>query len=409
MAVNRKKVVIIGANFAGLTAAIELPKTLDVTVIDPSPHFEWIPAIHEILSGVKTQRGLQLDRAQIIAHAGHRFVQDSVTDIDTRRRHVTTFAGETLAYDVAIVAVGGVTNNYHIPGVDSCTWPFRTVADSLAIEQRFDELRHMQQSLQVVVVGGGISGVEALGELLRSYRDRPKISFALVEASNQLMPGFPKQIDVDLRRICQEHNVSIYTGDPVERITPKGVWLASGKRVPSALTIWVGGLAPPPLLREAKLIRPPHTWAPVYQSLQSRYVKDIFVIGDAAALPKPVGKQAYNAIDMGVLAAQNTTRWLAGQTLKDFKPPVKPMLVAFGDLETYLVYNKIVLASKTLAAAKEGVYQLFMAQTAPQDGLNAVQGALRRLRKSWRELVVPGLHSIKDFRAMDDCRVLKLL
>ena len=224
MAVNRKKVVIIGANFAGLTAAIELPKTLDVTVIDPSPHFEWIPAIHEILSGVKTQRGLQLDRAQIIAHAGHRFVQDSVTDIDTRRRHVTTFAGETLAYDVAIVAVGGVTNNYHIPGVDSCTWPFRTVADSLAIEQRFDELRHMQQSLQVVVVGGGISGVEALGELLRSYRDRPKISFALVEASNQLMPGFPKQIDVDLRRICQEHNVSIYTGDPVERITPKGVF-----------------------------------------------------------------------------------------------------------------------------------------------------------------------------------------
>jgi NADH dehydrogenase FAD-containing subunit len=409
MAVNRKKVVIIGANFAGLTAATELPKTLDVTVVDPSPHFEWIPAIHEILSGVKTQRGLQLDRAKIIAQAGHRFVQDSVTKIDARHRRVTTAAGATLAYDVAVVAVGAVTNDYHIPGVESYTWPFRTVTDSLAIEQRFDELRHTQPSLQVVVVGGGISGVEALGELLRRYRDRPKISFALVEASNQLMPGFPKQIDADLRRICQEHSVSIYSGDPVHRITPKGVWLASGKRVPSTLTIWAGGLAPPPLLREAKLIRSAHTWAPVFQSLQSRYAKDIFVIGDAAALPKPVGKQAYNAIDMGALAAQNATRWLAGQTLKDFKPPTKPMLVAFGDLETYLVFNKIVLASKTLAAAKEGVYQLFMAQTAPQVGLNAAQGALRRLHKSWRELVVPGLQSIKDFRAMGDCRVLKPL
>lgn len=409
MAVTRNKVVIIGANFAGLTAAIQLPKTLDVTVVDPSPHFEWIPAIHEILSGVKTPRGLQLDRALIVARAGHRFVQDSVTHIDARRRRVATAAGESLGYDVAIVAVGGVTNNYHIPGVDSHTWPFRTVADSLAIEQRLDALRRTQSALQVVVVGGGISGVESLGELLRRYRDRPKISFAIVEASNQLMPGFPKAIDADLRRICQEHTVSIHTGDPVGRITPKGVWLASGKRVPSALTIWAAGLAPPPLLRDAKLIRPPHTWAPVHQSLQSRYAQNIFVVGDAAALPKPVAKQAYNAIDMGALAAQNASRWLAGQSLKDFKPPAKPMLVAFGDLQTYLVADKIVLASKTLAAAKEGVYQLFMAQTAPQVGLRALPGALRRLRKSWQELVVPGLLSIKEFRAADDCRALKLL
>ena len=408
-AVKLKKVVIIGANFAGLTAAIQLPKTLDVTVVDPSPHFEWIPAIHEILSGVKTPRGLQLDRAKIIAHAGHRFVQDSVEHIDARRRRVITSTGETLSYDVAIVAVGGVTNNYHIPGVDRYAWSFRTVADSLAIEQRLDLLRHTQSALQIVVVGGGISGVEALGELLRRYRDRPKISFAIVEAGNQLMPGFPKAIDADLRRICLEHSVSVHTGDPVDRITPKGVWLASGKRVPSTLTIWAAGLAPPPLLREAKLIRPPHTWAPVHQTLQSHFAKNIFVIGDAAALPKPVGKQAYNAIDMGALAALNATRWLAGQSLKDFKPPAKPLLVAFGDLETYLVSSKIVLASKTLAAAKEGLYQLFMVQTAPQDGLHALPGALRRLRKSWRERVVPGLFTLKDFRATVDCRVLKLL
>ena len=409
MGVKRNKVVIVGANFAGLTAAIQLPKTLDVTVVDPSPHFEWTPAIHEILSGVKTARGLQLDRAEVIAHAGHRFVKDSVVHIDTRRHRLTTVTGQSLAYDVAIVAVGGVANNCHLPGVDRYTWPFRTVADSLAIEQRLDALRHRPSTLQVVVVGGGISGVEALGELLRRYRDRPKISFSIVEASNQLMPGYPRAIDADLRKICQEHTVSVHSGDPVDRITPKGVWLASGKRVASSLTIWAAGLAPPPLLRDAKLIRPPHTWAPVLQSLQSRYAQNIFVIGDAAALPKPVGKQAYNAIDMGALAALNATRWLAGASLKDFKPPAKPTLVAFGDLETYLVANKIVLASKTLAAAKEGVYQLFMAQTAPQVGLGAVPGVLRRLRKSWNELLVPGLLSIKEFRAMDDCRVLKLL
>ena len=90
MATKHNKVVIVGANFAGLTAAIQLPRTWDVTVVDPSPHFEWTPGIHEILSGVKTPQGLQLDRAKIIARAGHRFVQDRVTHIDARRRRVTT-------------------------------------------------------------------------------------------------------------------------------------------------------------------------------------------------------------------------------------------------------------------------------------------------------------------------------
>ena len=160
---------------------------------------------------------------------------------------------------------------------------------------------------------------------------------------------------------------------------------------------------------DAKLIRPPHTWAVVHQTLQSRYASSIFVVGDAAALPKPASKQAFNAIDMGALAAQNVTRWLADQSLKDFKAPATPILLAFGDLQTYLVVGKTILASKTLAGAKEGVYQLFMAQTAPQPGVQGVPGALRRLRKSWKELVVPGLLSIKGFRASPDWRPLKLL
>jgi NADH dehydrogenase FAD-containing subunit len=409
MTQKSKRILIIGANFAGLTAAIQLPKTCDVTVVDPSPHFEWTPGIHEILSGVKTAQGLQLNRAEIIHRAGHRFVQDQVTHIDTRKRRATTGAGDSLPFDAAIVAVGGVSNNYRIPGVGSHTWPFRTVADSQAIEKRMEALQRQAAPLQVVVVGGGLSGVEALGELLRRYSHCPRVSFAMVEAGTHLMPGFPKTLDADLRRLCQEHRVAFHTGESVARVTPKGVWLASGKRLPSALTIWAAGLAPPPLLQDAKLIRAPHTWAAVHQNLQSRYAPSIFVVGDAAALPKPASKQAFNAIDMGALAAKNVTRWLADESLKDFKPPATPLLLAFGDLQTYLVAGKNVLASKTLAAAKEGVYQLFMAQTAPQPGLQGVPSALDRLRKSWKELLVPALVSMKDFRATSDFRPLKLL
>ena len=141
-------------------------------------------------------------------------------------------------------------------------------------------------------------------------------------------------------------------------MSAKGVRLADGTRLRSELTLWTAGLAPPALLRESGLARSPQLWADVHQTLQSRHADNVFVVGDAAQLPQDVGKQAYNAIDMGALAAANVARFLGGRALKPFRPAPKPVLIAFGDLQTYLVAGRTVLASKVLAGAKEGVYQV---------------------------------------------------
>ena len=88
----RQHIVIIGGNFAGLTAAIKMSKRHAVTVIDPSAHFEWMPNIHEILSSVKTPQGLRLDRAAIVDQAGHRFLQDRVTELHPAERQPSCYA-----------------------------------------------------------------------------------------------------------------------------------------------------------------------------------------------------------------------------------------------------------------------------------------------------------------------------
>jgi hypothetical protein len=130
--------------------------------------------------------------------------------------------------------------------------------------------------------------------------------------------------------------------------------------------------------------------------------------GDAAQLPRDVGKQAYNAIDMGALAAANVARFLGGRTLKPFMPAAKPVLIAFGDLQTYLVAGRTVLASKVLAGAKEGVYQVFMSQMAPRGLLTSLPGAAGRLWQNWRQLVLPQLLSLADFRKLPDRRTIRL-
>ena len=122
-----------------------------------------------------------------------------------------------------------------------------------------------------------------------------------------------------------------------------------------------------------------------------------------------MGKQAYNAIEMGSCAAANAMRFLAGRALKPFKPAAKPLLIAFGDLQTYLVAGKTVLASKALAGAKEGVYQVFMSQMTPGSVITSLPAVTGRLWQSWRELALPQLLSLAEFKALPDWRAIRLL
>jgi NADH dehydrogenase len=406
---RRKRIVIVGGNFAGLTAAIKLSPRHAVTLIDPTEHFEWMPNIHEMLSSVKTPQALRLDRAAIVEKAGHRFLRDRVTLLQPAQRRLVTAGGRKLDFDACIVAVGALWNTHHIPGVARHAMPFRSVADGLAIEQRLHGLVQQGKSLRIVIAGGGISGVEALGEILRRHRDDASLSVEVVEAGARLLPGLAPALDADLRRLCEPYAVRFRTGTTIASVSAKGVRLADGTRLRSELTLWTAGLAPPALLRESGLTRPPKAWADVHATLQSRHFDEVFVVGDAAQLPKAVGKQAYNAIDMGALAAANAVRFLGGRALKPFKPSAKPVLIAFGDLQTYLVAGRTVLASQVLAGAKEGVYQLFMAQLAPGDVLESLPAVAGRLWQGWRQLVLPQLLTWADFRHRPHRRILELL
>jgi len=405
---KRKRIAIVGGNFAGLTAAIKLSRRHEVTLIDPSRHFEWMPNIHEILSSVKTPQALRLDRAAIVEQAGHRFLRDRVTVLEPAQHRLATAAGRTLEFDACIVAVGALWNTHHIPGVARHALPFRAVADGLAVEKRLHTLAQQGKPLRIVIAGAGISGIEALGEILRRHRDDAGMSVEVVEAGTRLLPGLPSSLDTGLRRLCEPFAVKYRTGTTIAGVAAKSVRLADGTRLRSDLTLWTAGLAAPALLRESGLARPPQVWAGVHQTLQSRQFDNCFVVGDAAALPHEVGKQAFHAIDMGALAAANVERFLDGRALKEFKPAPKPLLIAFGDLQTYLVAGRWVLASRVLAGAKEGVYQVLMAQMAPGCVVSELPAASGRLWQSWRKLARPQLLSLAGFRKRPEHRTRRL-
>jgi len=368
----------VGANFAGIAAAQHLDGRYDVTVIDRWPWFEWLPNIHELLSGVKRPAELRLPRARLVNRAGHRFVRAEVVRIDAPASVVVTSTGRRFPFDACIVAVGGVDETSGVPGADRYALSFKGVDDCAEIGRRLAQLARRKGPASIVIVGGGFEGIEALGEILRRYGHRKGLTVSLVEAGPRLMPNSPASIDRAVRRHCARHDVRFLTGTRVTKLTPVRVHLDAGKPLRSDLTIWTGGVKAPPLLHASGLADRPGQWAPVTQALRSKRHRNVFIIGDSAGLPQPLGKQAYYALQMGVCAAENVERALAGRRLRDFRPAAKGMLVAFGALDTFLVAGRAVIASPALAAAKEAVFQVTMAQLDPPLGGDALRGAARR-------------------------------
>lgn len=400
-----KRILILGGGFAGLAAALELEGSRhEVTLIDTNRWFEFLPNIHELLSGVKTPDLLRLPLDESLDRAGHKFIRDTVTAIETEAGTVSTKKRRRpIPYDVLIVTFGGVDATRGVEGVVENALPFKSVAQCKRIGQRLSRLARRRTPAKVVIVGGGLEGVEALGEILRRYRGRMDVT--LVEARERMLPESPAALDAHLRELCAPYAVRFEMEAPVARIEPEAVILRDGRSLPSDLTIWTGGPAPPALLAEHGLA-PAGAWAPVDTTLQSKGHPTVFLAGDAAELPTPLPKQAYHAMDMGVCAARNADRLLAGRSLSSFRPSGKPTLISFGDLSCFLVVGDRALAGPSLAAAKEAVFELVMAQLDAQACTSRIPNVARRADQAARALLWPTVSSLEALRRQGQLSLL---
>lgn len=399
---TRPRVVIIGGGFAGLACANGLDSDrFAVTLVDRKAHFEFLPNIHELLSEVKSPAQLQLSLDAAMHAAGHRFVRGEVTLLDPAKKTVRVGPGRTLQADNLVIAIGSADADYGVSGVQKNSLGFKSVAQCRAIQQRLDVLKGTGR---VVIIGGGLEGIEGLGEILRRYRNTD-LQLSLVEARSSLLPEGPAAVTQHIARHCKAWDVDCITGDPVTRIMPKTVQLKSGRRLRSHATIWTGGPAPPRLLAEAALAEP-HRWAPVDEKLEHPGFPGVFIAGDAAELETPISKQAYHALDMGRSIADTLSRTLDGKRRRRYRPAAKPTLLAFGDLDTVVVTPRGSLAGPPLAAAKEAVFAAVMAQLDQRPVRDRLDAALVRGRQATRKLLWPGLSNWRSLRRQ--ARVKKL-
>lgn len=352
------RVVIIGANFAGLAAAKHLESQAEVVLIDPYPYFEFTPNIHELISDEKRPADLQLDRKSVISALGHSWIQDKVASIERDIKEVVLASGQSLSYDACIITTGGVSNFRGVKGVEQHAIPFKSVNDCFKIGEKIREFNQKGNAYSVVIAGGGSVGVEALGELLRYREQDTPINIQLVEAQDRLLSGFSPKVNKEILRLCENQNVNFHFGSRIEEVSANTVKLSDGKILNADICIWTAGVQPNPLLFQAGLSDSAHEYAAVHPNLQSMYDENIFVAGDAADLGSMDSKQAFFAMESGEKAADNVFRFLNGKTLRRFFKIPRPYLYSFGDMTCFLIFHDLVLSGKPLLLLKESIFRI---------------------------------------------------
>jgi NADH dehydrogenase len=361
------KIVIVGAGFAGLSASQKLSHHSGVTVIDPREDFEFQPNIHELVSGSKSPRDLRLSISEILARRNHHHIRDRVKSIDSIHRQITIESGEVIKYDVCIVAIGGVPNDNGVQGADEFADQFKSIDDCYGIAKKLKVLVSKAHPYSVAIVGAGIEGVELLGELLKKGKRDKNLSIVMIEAGPRCLPSGSKKISERIVDHCKGYPVDFMFDLLVEKCEENLLYLNDGSLLSPDLIIWTGGVKSHPLLHAVGLSSEEKASSTVNESLQSHLQGGLFVTGDCIEISGDKEKQAYHAMDMGVLAAENALRYLNGTPLRGYKPKNFPSVISFGDLDCFVEYGKFVLSGLPLSILKESIYQLNMEKISRRD------------------------------------------
>lgn len=382
---DTRSVVIVGANLAGMTAARALAGRISAKVYEPTAALEWLPNIHELISGLKRPHNLRVERGPLLARSGHDWHRQRVVAINPHQHQLTLEDGTEQLFSQLILAVGGVHYSGTVPGAAEYAMPFKSVADCQRIGIRLQQLACRPGPMRVAIVGAGVEGVEALGEVLRRFGRRPGLSIQVIDSRERILRNLPAALDETIRRHCASWPVEFRLGERVAGLDAEQIQLQSGRSFPADIVIWTGGVGAHPLLHASHL-SDESGFSPVSAELHSDHAEGIYVIGDAVSrvAGAELERQAYHAIDMARVAAENVLAYRAGRALRSYRAAPKPQLITFGELDTFMASGNRVIASPSLRTLKEAIYQAGIA------GFDH-RRVDRRLWGLWRRILDSGI------------------
>lgn len=379
-------IVIAGCGFGGMASALGLARRLRgkarIVAIDKTSRFDYHASLPALVSGKVMEDEITIQYAPVFSRCGIEFLESRISGIDWRKKRVL-LPGRAIRYDYLVLAVGSQTDYYGVPGARENCLEFKSDLDALSIRSHVAKIFKPGKirgkpsgSTRIVVVGGGLTGVE-LATDLKSLMDSvcakrgippSEREIVLVGRSPHLSPGFSEEVGIFCESYFREQGITLALGNPVSKVGKGCVVLQNGRKIESKTIIWCAGIRPSRLAESLG--------GPDYDGscglVLNKYLQwvaspSIFAVGDcgycSAMEVQPV-LTAMRAIEQADYAVHNIACEIEGRAhhKMQYSPRVFPALISMGQDMAVLSYQGIWAAGRHISMLKKAMHHMHLAR-----------------------------------------------
>ena len=344
---NKKRVVIVGAGFAGLEIAKRLSRhsDLQIVLIDKNNYHQFQPLFYQVAMAGLEPSSIAFPLRKMFQSCKN--VHIRVTDVHKvvpDRKVVETDLGD-IDYDELVIATGADTNYYGMKEIESKAIPMKSVSEALFLRNRilqnFEDALTVETPeerlalLNVVVVGGGPTGVELAGTLAEMKKfilpkDYPDLNFEsmqiyLLEGMDQVLSAMSDEASDKACEYLKDLGVTVHTGQMVTNFNGREIVTKQGLRIPTTNLVWAAGVKASVLEGFVPETLGPggRLWVNEFNKVQG--YDSIYALGDVALMkgdeknPKGHPQLAQPAIQQAKNLAKNMGRMLDGKQPEPFR------------------------------------------------------------------------------------------
>jgi len=319
----KHRIVVLGAGYAGAMAAGRLAKRLhpddtEITVINADADFVERVRMHQLATGQDLKpRPL----SEVYAGTGVKPRLARVTAVDADRRTVALAddnGTDEITYDTLVYALGSVTADHGVPGVAEHAYDIAGRPSALRLR---DRLAHLTAGGTVLVVGGGLTGLEAVTEIAET---RPDLDVALA-ARGGLGDWLNGKAQQHLRGVCDRLGIAVHEHTDIARVDAAGAVTRDGREIPAQVTVWTTGFAVHPIAAATTLAVAETGQIIVDASMRSVSHPEVYAVGDAAIAEGPGGKPLRMSCASGIPMAWQAADAIAARLTGRAKFPKAPL------------------------------------------------------------------------------------
>ena len=353
------RIVVLGGGFGGMEAIRGLERRLggrsdvEILLISDQNYLLFTPLLPQVASSLVEPRHIIQPIRDIRGNRRFRFRRDRVEGIDLAARRVQLAEG-SVAYDRLVIAIGGVTPTFGIPGVETHALNYKSLQDAVLLRDHLIDLAEhadherdpalRRRMLTICVIGGGYTGVELIAELqdffesylVPRYRgiDPGDYKLLLLEAGPEILRGVHPTLAERARQSLWREGIDIRTSTRVTRVLAGSVEIEDSDTLSAGLTVWAAGVKGHPVLadlpvehdRLGRILVDTHMRLPGHP--------EVYGVGDAVTIqgrPEASIPIIPAALAHGRLAVDNLVADLDGRPLETIEFRPQGMLVSLGE------------------------------------------------------------------------------